>query len=135
MKPIPPSSCNKLLHSKIPSEKLFISRIVVAPLVVSADIISKRQSTIEISWDEIIKGNEAGIGTVSHENKTTQTLSFKFNIMLSLVLFEKNSSPPVKQQKIPLMKKHELVFCAKHKSTIAGIIIADARIRNMNPIT
>jgi hypothetical protein len=57
--------------------------------------------------EAMIKGREEIIGTPIHENRTTNIFSFRFRVIFSSLLLEKNNNPPMKQQNTPLIVKHK----------------------------
>jgi|TARA_B100000902_G_C27288103_1_gene905556 hypothetical protein len=65
--PIPPSHCKIALQNKIPFGAFSRLEIIVDPVVVIPDILSKKPSVIDKFIDEKIKGNEPKIAMLNQD--------------------------------------------------------------------
>ena len=104
MIPIPPSHCNIALQSRIDLAVLSKSWMIVAPVVVSPDIDSKKESTNERFGEPEKKGIAAMIVKIIHDisvNKNADNTSTSWFFFLKVnEIFN-----PVKKQTIEITKK------------------------------
>lgn len=79
--PIPPNHCSIALHNKIPFGVNSRFEIIVEPVVVIPDILSKNASVIERSIVENIKGKDPKIAILSQESAVRRNACCKFNFL------------------------------------------------------
>ena len=79
--PIPPSHCSIALHNKIPFGVNSRFEIIVEPVVVIPDILSKNASVTESSIVENINGKDPKIAMLSHESAVSKKACCKFNFL------------------------------------------------------
>ena len=77
--PIPPNHCMIALHNKILLGLLSKSDIIVAPVVVIPDILSKKASLNENVWFDSMKGRLPNIATVTQASVENKNVCLKFN--------------------------------------------------------
>ena len=80
--PIPPNHCMIALHNKILLGLLSKSDIIVAPVVVIPDILSKNASVTLNSISENMKGSEPKIAILNHDKAVNRKACGKL-ILLS----------------------------------------------------
>ena len=86
--PIPPNHCNIDRHSKILFGVSFRLEIIVEPVVVIPDILSKKASVRDKFISEKINGNDPNIAILNHERDVSKKACCKF-IFLSWSKFER----------------------------------------------
>ena len=79
--PIPPNHCKIARQNKIAFGESFKFNIIVEPVVVMPDILSKKASVIDNSSSEKIKGNDPKIATLSHDRAVNIKACCKFNFL------------------------------------------------------
>ena len=79
--PIPPNHCRIALHSKIPFGISLRFEIMVDPVVVIPDILSKKALVKEKSRSEKMKGNEPNIAILNQDNAVNKNACCKFNFL------------------------------------------------------
>jgi hypothetical protein len=79
--PIPPNHWSIALHNKIPFGVNSRFEIIVEPVVVIPDILSKNASVIESSIVENIKGKDPKIAILSQESAVRRNACCKFNFL------------------------------------------------------
>ena len=124
--PIPPSHWSNALHNKIPFGILSKFEIIVEPVVVIPDILSKKAFVNENSRLEKIKGSELKIAILNHDNEVNKKACCKFNFLSWSKLDKKNSVPKIIVI-IEAPKKEESISLKKNWTKI-GINIKIPRI-------
>jgi hypothetical protein len=79
--PIPPSHCRIALHNNIPLGVFSKSEIIVDPVVVIPDILSKKASVIVNSIVENINGRDPKIAILNHDKAVNRKACCKFNFL------------------------------------------------------
>jgi len=93
--PIPPSHCIMARHNKILFGLLSKSVIIVAPVVVIPDMLSKKASLKVNSLGDKRKGKLPKIATISQAKVENRKVCLKFNLN-SLSKFAKTNNIPIK---------------------------------------
>ena len=91
--PIPPNHCNIALHNKIPFGVNSRFEIIVEPVVVIPDMLSKNASVTDSSIVENINGRDPKIAILSQESAVSRNACCKFNF-LSWSKFDKKNKVP-----------------------------------------
>ena len=106
--PIPPNHCIIALHSKILLGLLSKSEIIVAPVVVIPDILSKNASLKVNSLDESKKGKLPKMATINHARVENKNVCLKFSLNSFSKLAKTNNIPikiVTKEDEMPDIKK------------------------------
>ena len=91
--PMPPSHCKIDLHKRMLFGVLFKSVIMVEPVVVIPDILSKKESTNDKFKSDRKKGKDPKIATLNHDKVVNKNACCKFNFLSSSRLVSKRSIP------------------------------------------
>ena len=91
--PIPPSHCIIALHNKILFGVASRFVIIVEPVVVIPDILSKKASLIEKFKFENIKGIEPKTAIAIHARVEKRKVCFKFNLYSFCKFVSTNKTP------------------------------------------
>ena len=91
--PIPPSHWSMALHNSIDLGASSKLDIIVDPVVVIPDILSKNESVIESSKEEKINGNEPNIAILNQERAVNKKACCRFSFLSWLRLDKKNKTP------------------------------------------
>jgi hypothetical protein len=91
--PIPPNHCIIALHNRILFGLLSKSEIIVAPVVVIPDILSKKASLIVNSFVDNKKGKLPKIATINHARVENKNVCLKFNLNSFSKLAKTNNIP------------------------------------------
>jgi len=91
--PMPPSHCSIALHNRMPFGVLSKLEIIVDPVVVIPDILSKKASVIESSIVENINGKDPKIAILNQDKAVNKNACCKFNF-LSWSRFERKNNDP-----------------------------------------
>ena len=91
--PIPPSHCNIALHRRIDFGTASKFTIIVDPVVVIPDILSKKESVIDKFKFENIKGNDPNTAIVIQDKAVNRKAWGKLNFF-SWSKFERKKSTP-----------------------------------------
>jgi|TARA_B110001452_G_scaffold260195_1_gene257428 hypothetical protein len=83
------------LHNRIAFGVISKFGIIVDPVVVMPDILSKKESVIDKLREEKIKGKEPKIAIVSHERAVSKNACCKFNFLSWFKLVKKNKVPKI----------------------------------------
>tara|TARA_Y100000813_G_C24053262_1_gene300297 strand:+ start:268 stop:753 length:486 start_codon:yes stop_codon:yes gene_type:complete len=124
--PIPPSHCRIALQTKIDFGAVSRFTIIVEPVVVIPDILSKKASVIVKLSSEKIKGRDPKVAILSHARAVSKKACCKFNILSCLKFDSKNKVPNIIVI-IAEMKKEESISL-KINCAIIGMIIDTPRI-------
>jgi hypothetical protein len=81
MIPIPPNHCRIALHNRIPLGVNSRFEIIVEPVVVIPDILSKKASVTDSSIVENINGREPKIAILNQESAVSKKACCKFNFL------------------------------------------------------
>tara|TARA_B100000700_G_scaffold319826_1_gene415812 strand:+ start:105 stop:446 length:342 start_codon:yes stop_codon:yes gene_type:complete len=95
MIPIPPSHCRIALQRSILLGAEFKSVIIVDPVVVIPDILSKKESVTFKFSSEKIKGRDPNIATLIQDNAVNKNACCKFNFLSFSRLDNKNNIPNI----------------------------------------
>jgi hypothetical protein len=79
--PMPPSHCRMALHNKIPFGVYSKLEIIVDPVVVIPDMLSKKASVTDSSIVENIKGRDPKIAMLNQERAVSKKACCKFNFL------------------------------------------------------
>ena len=79
--PIPPNHCSRALHNKMPFGISFRLEIIVEPVVVIPDILSKKAFVKEKLILENMKGREPKIAILNQDNAVKRNACCKFNFL------------------------------------------------------
>ena len=93
--PIPPNHWSIALHKSIDLGASSKLEIIVDPVVVIPDILSKKASVIESSRAEKTKGKEPNIATLSHESAVNKNACCRFNFLSWFKFDKKNKTPKI----------------------------------------
>ena len=91
--PIPPNHCNIARHNKIPFGIVSRSGIIVEPVVVIPDMLSKKALVIVKLLPEKINGRELKIAMLNQDNAVSKKACCRFNF-LSWSKFDKKNNVP-----------------------------------------
>ena len=91
--PIPPSHCKIALQIRILFGALSRLAIIVEPVVVIPDMLSKKESTIDRLRSENINGMEPKIAILNQERVVNKNACCKFNFLFSSRLVRTNKTP------------------------------------------
>ena len=91
--PIPPSHCIIALHNKILFGLPSKSEIIVAPVVVIPDILSKNASLNEKFWADSKNGKLPKAATITHAKDENKNVCLKFNLKFFSRLANINNIP------------------------------------------
>ena len=81
--PIPPSHCKIALHMRIPFGESFKLVMIVDPVVVIPDILSKKESTNDKLRFENKKGKHPKIAMLSHDKVVKRNACCKLSFLFS----------------------------------------------------
>jgi hypothetical protein len=93
--PIPPSHCRIALHNNIPLGVFSKFEIIVEPVVVIPDILSKKASVIDNSIVENIKGSDPNTAILSQDRAVNKKACCKFNFLSWSKFDKKNNIPKI----------------------------------------
>ena len=93
MPPIPPSHCNIALHIRMLFGALSKFVIIVEPVVVMPDILSKKQSKNDKFRSDNKNGKEPNIAIISQDNVVRRKACCKFSFLVSSRLVRIRSIP------------------------------------------
>tara|TARA_B100001123_G_scaffold266308_1_gene296473 strand:- start:66 stop:488 length:423 start_codon:yes stop_codon:yes gene_type:complete len=130
--PIPPSHCKIALQMRMPFGILSKFVIIVDPVVVIPDILSKKASTNENPRFESNKGKHPKIAILSHDKVVKTKACCKFSFLFSS-RFVRRRSIPIKE----VMKADDrnVLFCSSYIScTKNGISMKNPKIIRSIPI-
>jgi len=93
--PIPPSHCRIALQMRIAFGAEFKSIIIVEPVVVIPDILSKKESVILKFRSEKTNGSEPNNATLIHDREVNKNAFCKFSFLSFSRLDNKNNVPNI----------------------------------------
>ena len=93
--PIPPNHCRIALHNNIPLGVFSKFDIIVEPVVVIPDILSKKALVREKLTLEKIKGSDPNIAILNHDKAVNKKACCKFNFFSWSRLDKKNNMPNI----------------------------------------
>ena len=79
--PIPPNHCKIALHNRIPLGAFSKLDMIVDPVVVIPDILSKKASVIDISIEEKINGKDPKTATLSQDKDVNKKACCKLTFL------------------------------------------------------
>ena len=79
--PIPPNHCKIALHKRIPLGAFSKLDIIVEPVVVIPDMLSKKASVIDISIEEKMKGKEPKTATLNQDKAVNKKACCKLTFL------------------------------------------------------
>tara|TARA_B100001564_G_scaffold47741_1_gene34886 strand:- start:5 stop:274 length:270 start_codon:yes stop_codon:yes gene_type:complete len=79
--PIPPNHCKIALHNRIPLGAFSKLDMIVDPVVVIPDILSKKASVIDISIEEKINGKDPKTATLNQDKDVNKKACCKLTFL------------------------------------------------------
>ena len=124
--PIPPNHWSIARHKSIDLGALSKLEIIVDPVVVIPDILSKKESVIESSRVEKIKGKEPNIAILNQERAVNKNACCRFNFLSWFKFVKKNKTPNIIEIIEPPIKEESISEYINW--AIIGIIMEIPRI-------
>ena len=95
MIPIPPNHCNMARQRRIPRGMFSKFEIIVEPVVVIPDILSKKAIVKENSTLEKINGKDPKIARLNQDKAVNKNACCKFNFLSWSIFERKNNDPKI----------------------------------------
>ena len=130
--PMPPSHCKIDLHKRMLLGVLFKSVIMVEPVVVIPDILSKKESTNDKFKSDRKKGKDPKTATLNHDKVVNKNACCKFKLLFSSK-FVRTRRTPINT--VIVADDRKILFFSAYKNCIKnGISINTPNIIKSTPI-